>query len=151
MSKIFIVLVVIFFVFGGIILYQFMSKPVPKTKLTINKHTFSVKTATTSAEQQQGLSGTKSLPKDQGVLFVFKTADKYPFWMKDMQFPIDIIFIRDKKVVQIISDVPVPKKDQTPQIYQPKAAADQVLEINAGLAKEYQFKTNDTVEIKTEK
>src|SRR4051812_1798797 len=56
--------------------------------------------ATTPTTREQGLSGRAALPENHGMLFVFDTPGVYPFWMKDMNFPIDMIWIsNDMKVV----------------------------------------------------
>ncbi|MGI8419264.1 MAG: DUF192 domain-containing protein [Candidatus Levyibacteriota bacterium] len=148
-NKIIIIFIVILLIFFGVLYFQFSKNNVPKSKVTINSHTFSVNSATTSAQQQQGLSGIKSLPQDQGMLFVFDTTAKYPFWMKGVNFPLDIIFIRDTKVVSIVQNAPAPKSGETDfPTYQPTAPVNKVLEINAGLVKKYDIKQNDEVTIK---
>jgi uncharacterized membrane protein (UPF0127 family) len=66
-----------------------------------------------------------------------------------MKFPLDIIFIRDKKIVDMVQNLQAPKSaTENPQIYNPKAPADAVLEINAGLSSKYGFKEGDSVTIK---
>lgn len=96
-----------------------------------------------------GLSEKKSLGKDSGMLFVFETAGIYPFWMKDMSFPIDIIFLNGNKIVTIYANVPAPKKNsQSLLLYPPKEPADKVIELNAGKAKEYDLHEGQTLEIK---
>jgi uncharacterized protein len=148
-NKVIIIFIVILLLFLGVLYFQFNKNGVPKSKVTIDTHTFSVKVATTSAQQQLGLSGIKSLPQDQGMLFVFNNAAKYPFWMKGMNFPIDIIFMKDTKIVSIVQNAPTPKSGQTDlPIYQPSLPVNKVLEINAGLAKQYDFKPNDVVTLK---
>src|SRR5260221_3370408 len=126
-NKIIIGFIIIFLIFSGIILFQINKSPLPKSKVTIDKHTFSVEVATTSAQQQQGLSNKASLPQNQGMLFVFKTAQPYPFWMKNMEFPLDIIFINNNKIVDIFQNVPQPKSANAKlPIYTPNATANQV-------------------------
>lgn len=148
LNKVIMVFIVILVLFVGIVYFQIVTNSAPKSKVTINTHTFSVKVATTSAQQQQGLSGVKQLPQDQGMLFVFNSAQKYAFWMKEMKFPLDLVFIKDDKIVTIVENAPLPKNaNDTLPIYQPDAPADKVLEINAGLAKKYDFKKNDAVKI----
>src|SRR5216683_4936930 len=105
LNKIIIGFIIILLVFSGFILLQINKTPTPKSKVTIDNRTFSVEVATTSAQQQLGLSGRGGLAQDQGMLFIFKTADRYPFWMKDMKFPLDIIFINNNKIVQIFQNV----------------------------------------------
>src|SRR5476651_1827173 len=98
LNKIIIGFIIILLIFSGIIVFQ-INKTQPKSKITIDNHNFAVEVATTSAQQQQGLSGRASLPKNQGMLFIFQTANRYPFWMKDMKFNLDMIFINNNKIV----------------------------------------------------
>lgn len=115
---------------------------------TINNHTFSLKVAKTDKEKEIGLSNLSSLPKNQGMIFPFQKADYYPFWMRDMKFPIDIIFIKENKIVTIHQNLQPPKtKTETIPIYRPDEPADTVLEINSGLSKEYGFKKGDPVKL----
>ena len=61
--------------------------------------------------QEQGLSGRKSLNQDEGMLFVFENNEPHFFWMKDMNFPIDMIWIsNDLHVIYI-------KKNADPKSY----------------------------------
>ena len=115
---------------------------------TINNHTFKLLVAKTSQEKDLGLGKRKSLDKNSGMLFLFDNADYYAFWAKDMQFPIDIIFISDNRIVTIYPNVAAPKHttDNLP-ILKPKEPIDKVLEINAGLSKKYQFNLGDEVKV----
>lgn len=147
LNKIIVGFIIILILFSAFILYSFnKSAAAPKSKVIIDNHTYSVELATTAAQQQQGLSGRTSLPQNQGMLFIFQTANRYPFWMKDMKFPLDMIFMNNGKIVAIFNNVPVPK-GTNPNLptYTPASPANQVLEINAGQAKKYKFKNGDTV------
>jgi hypothetical protein len=115
-------------------------------KAEINGHIFSLYLAKTSEEQEIGLAKFNRIDKDQGMLFIFQKPDYYSFWMKNMQFPIDIIFINKNKVVDIFQRVPIPKSDNPP-IYTTYEKADQVLEINSGLSNEYKIKVGSEVKI----
>lgn len=149
LNKIIIGFIVILLLFSGYVLYQMNINSGPKSKVTIDKQTFSVEVATSSAQLQLGLSGKKSLPQNQGMLFIFKTPDRYPFWMKNMQFPLDMLFMNNNKIVTIFQNVPIPQKGKTNlPVYVPTEPADKVLEINAGLVKKYGFKKGDSVTIK---
>ena len=64
----------------------------PKATATTNGKEIKIILAKSDSEKTKGLSGRKDLPKDQGMLFIFDHKDKYGFWMKDMKFPIDIIY-----------------------------------------------------------
>lgn len=91
-----------------------------------------VAAAATPAQQEQGLSNTAPLLPDQGMLFLFPTPAVVPFWMKDMHYPLDIIWIdADKRVVDVTADL---SPSTYPQSFPPKAPAQYVLEVSAGFA-----------------
>lgn len=115
----------------------------------INNHTFKLEIAKTQQEKEIGLSKKKILEKNAGMLFLFEKPGYYPFWMKDMKFPIDIIYIRNDRIVTIHKNVKPPKNpnDRLP-LYNSKEPADTILEINAGLAQKYNIKEGDIVKIK---
>ena len=103
--------------------------------------------AQTSAEVQKGLSGRPSLDPDKGLLFLFPKADIYKFWMPDMNFPIDIIWISSaKKVIGVSSNVSNEFDPANPKFYTPPTPAQYVLEVNAGFASRNNIKAGDSVE-----
>ncbi len=137
--------VVIFFT---ILIVSLLFSKVKKTEVSINNETFKVEIADSDKEQQIGLSETKKLAENKGMLFVFNRPDYYSFWMKNMNFPIDIIYINGNKVTTVISNAPVPaSNNDNPQLYQPTSQSDKVLEINAGLAEKYNIKEGSTINI----
>lgn len=80
----------------------------------------------------KGLSGRQSLGQNQGMLFVFDKPEVQCFWMKDMNFPLDILWLdADQKVVTIKANV---SPDTFPDSFCPTQPAQYVLEVNAGLA-----------------
>lgn len=88
--------------------------------------------ATSSEALEQGLSGRISLPTNQGMLFVFSQVGNRGFWMRNMSFPIDIIWInKDKVVVGVDSNV---DPSSYPHMYFPPSPIKYVLELNAGYA-----------------
>ena len=97
-----------------------------------------VKYANSKSERANGLSNVESLPENSGLLFIFEEPQTQPsFWMKDMNFPIDIIWISADKVVQIDYDVPPPEPntpDNELTVYSPKQPVDYVLEVNGGFS-----------------
>jgi uncharacterized membrane protein (UPF0127 family) len=66
--------------------------------------------------------------------------------MKNMKFPIDIIFIQNNKIVDVFQNVPVSTNDNLP-VYTTKTKANKVLEINASLAKKYNIKIGTEVRL----
>ena len=109
-----------------------------KKEIIIGDKSLLVEVADTQEARSKGLSGRESLGENEGMLFVFEKEDSLPgFWMKDMNFSIDIIWINDSRVSQISKEVPAPTPD-TPDrslpIYTPGTAIDYVLEVSAGFS-----------------
>ncbi|HAV11295.1 MAG TPA: hypothetical protein DCX32_02000 [Candidatus Moranbacteria bacterium] len=84
----------------------------------------------TAEKMRQGLGGRKGICERCGMLFVFSESGKHSFWMKGMEFPLDILWLRDGKVVAIEGGV---SRDSR-EIFSPDVVSDQVLELNAGMA-----------------
>jgi len=154
MKKILLVIAILLIVIGAIRFTQgylkgkepFLFKKTPI--VTINDHNFKVAVAASQKEQEIGLSETKSLQQDQGMIFLFQKPDYYSFWMRNMKFPIDIIYISNDTVVTIKNDVQTPKNNNDNlTIYTPTKPSDKVLEIQAGLSEKYNFKNGDKVKI----
>ncbi len=85
----------------------------------------------TDEKRRIGLSNHIFLDQDRGMLFLFDSPARYSFWMKDMDFPIDIIWMLDGKIVDMMENVLVSTNSSYPS-YTPKTAVNQVLEVNAG-------------------
>lgn len=113
--------------------------------VTINSHSFKVTVASSQKDLEIGLSETKSLPQDQGMLFLFQKPGYYSFWMKNMKFPIDIIYINNDTIVTIINNAQVPSNQINLPVYIPTGPLNKVLEIGNGLAQKYNFKNGDKV------
>ena len=104
-----------------------------------------VEIADTVGKQRQGLSGRSRLVEGHGMYFPMSTSALHSFWMKDMQFPLDIIWIRDGRIVDISENVPYPVGDHTPVSVQPKELTTGVLEVNADFTEKHGTKIEDTV------
>ena len=86
----------------------------------------------------KGLSGRASLPPDYGMIFLYEDKDIPEFWMKDVLFPLDIIWIDDGVIIDIHENVPPPNPntpDNQLELYSPKQPITMVLEVNAGVVK----------------
>lgn len=129
-------------VFAGTVWY-YSNNPLG-LKLQIRGHEFQIDVAVSPEDHIKGLSGRKDMPLNRGMLFVFDTKQQYSFWMKDMNFPLDIIWLDDKTIVDISKNVPVEKR-YPPPTYTPQKPVNRVLEINAGLSDKYGFQIGDTV------
>lgn len=119
-------------------------KPVAKeAHLKIGSNKVRVKIVQSSEEREAGLSGRKNLGADEGLLFVFNLPGYYAFWMKEMNFPIDIIWIGDRgQIVDLSEDL---SPNSYPQTYKPKLPARYVLEVNAGWIEKNQVKIDQPV------
>jgi len=123
--------------------------PASKPNVKIGQAEFSVDIADTGALREQGLSGRASLPENSGMFFVFPSLGNYGFWMKDMNFPIDIVWIKGDTVAGF-SENTKPQPGTSIlflKIYYPPARIDKVLEINAGLVKKLGLKIGDSVSL----
>lgn len=127
----------------AIFIYQNITAPTA----IINNHNFKLFVARTEEEKQVGLSKYNSLDKDKAMIFIFDKPDYYRFWMKDMKFPIDIIFITSGKISKIVQNA-TPPKDNEFTIYSPSEPIDKVLEVNAGVSKDDKFKVGQEVSFK---
>jgi uncharacterized membrane protein (UPF0127 family) len=107
----------------------------------------SVDVVDTPALRMRGLSGRPSLEPEEGMLFLFETPSVQSFWMKDMRFPIDIVWIRDGRVVGISPDLPVPKSPRALPQYPSPVPCDVVLEVRAGAAKLWGLSLGNSVRI----
>lgn len=128
----------------------FFPKPVKISNLQINDQVLKVEIADTSAKRSKGLAGRDSMLDDEGMLFIFERADKYPFWMKGLKFPLDFVWIKDLAVVDILENVQAPtpgQSDSTLSIYSAKTEVDKVLELNAGTVQRLNIKIGDNIKI----
>ena len=105
-----------------------------KHTIIVGEKDILVEIADTMARRTQGLSGRETLPENEGLLFVFKETGKHPFWMRDMRFPIDIIWINEHFVVVDVTENINPAT--FPEIFEPMELIRYVLETNAGWVKQ---------------
>jgi hypothetical protein len=121
-----------------------------QARVIVNGQTITVDVADTPALQVRGLSGRGYLAPDQGMLFTYDDEGDRVFWMRGMLIPIDMIWLRNTRVLHIESSVPPPKPG-TPEnelpLYHSAEAANLVLELAAGRAKELGLKPGDRVRI----
>jgi len=99
----------------------------------------------TSTELSKGLSGKPSLGAEHGMLFIFSKPALYQFWMPDMNFSIDILWIDNGKIIGITPEVPYTFDPQAPIFYKPPSPVQYVLEVNAGFTAEKNIQIGDTV------
>jgi uncharacterized membrane protein (UPF0127 family) len=124
-----------------------ISAHAPRLQGTVTGHlkdqTFTLEVADTPAERMQGLSNRPKLADGTGMLFVFDRPSVQCFWMKDMRFNLDIIWVdADKKVVYIEPNV---SPSTYPHSFCPNVPAQYVVEVNAGVAQQLRLEAGDTI------
>ena len=145
------VLIIIFIiaVSAGVILYNPADIYAPSSPesshlsptLSINNKIIEIDIADTPSKAQKGLSGRESLGENSGMLFIFSNEQIPSFWMKDMRFAIDIIWInKNWEISQITQNI---KPDSYPQTFSPKDEIMYVLEVNAGWSKKNNIAPGD--------
>jgi len=118
----------------------------PHPRLAIGNTTLSVEISSTPDARERGLSDRKSLPENSGMLFTFPQPQIQMFWMKDMNFPLDFVWINNNRVVNLTENIPPPlQTDGNPMIISSTLPVDQVLEVNAGFIKNHALKNGDQV------
>lgn len=119
-------------------------------QVTIGTTAIKVEVADTDQKRALGLGKRSSLASDGGMLFVFpQKGVMVNFWMKDMSFPIDIIWIAGGRVLSI--DKMVAAEPNTPdaklKIYSPGKSVDYVLEVNSEFSDKNNIKVGDVVDL----
>jgi len=114
-------------------------------RLKVGKEEVWVEVRDTDEERQQGLSGREGLKGDEGMLFVFEKAGRHGFWMKEMRFDLDFVFIKNNQVVELVAEVKAPGSDEMPRSIRPTQEAEMVLEVNSGWIDGNGIKLDDVV------
>ncbi len=111
-----------------------MGLPV-KTELYLKDIPLLVEVAGTPKQWEKGLSGRSDMGQIDGMLFSFTHYHVPIFWMKDMHFPIDMIWLSGGVVVDITQNVKVETSDKLPT-YSPREPVNAILETRGGWAEE---------------
>jgi uncharacterized membrane protein (UPF0127 family) len=139
-----LILAILFAIIGAGI-YAMWPQIQQHTTIHLGDGVFTTRVAKTQDEREKGLSGTRSLRDDQAMLFVFDRDDKWPIWMKGMNYPIDIVWLnKDKHVVYIVKNAP-PESYPYDQ-FVPKQDARYVIELAAGTVVKKTISTEDIAE-----
>lgn len=149
--KIGIIVVVIFIFLGAVLFYVKNTSTRGGSQSIIrieDKVEYVLEIVSDPVSQAKGLSGRESLPEDTGMLFVFSRPKVQHFWMKDMYFPIDVVWIRDFTIIGFSENVLHPEltEGKTARMKSPEVA-DMVLELNAGQIEKYHLKEGDKLKI----
>lgn len=91
--------------------------------------------AKTPEQYRQGLSNRTSLEQNQGMLFIYSEKQNLSFWMKEMNFDIDLVWLNDGKIMAYIENMPKPAENTALKdllLYTSPMPVNQVLELPAG-------------------
>ena len=125
-------------------------------ELVVGAKKIFVSVADTDEKRQEGLSGQKKLNDEQGMIFIFNTESHPAFWMIDMKFDLDLIWIDKNKITGITPNVPKPDACNEDRktclrklpLYYPPSVVDEVLEVNSGWAEKNNVKVGDEIILK---
>lgn len=104
-----------------------------------------LRVADTPNLQKKGLSGSKPLTQNNGMIFVFPKLEKYYFWMKDMTFPIDIIWLDESYKIISVEENATP--ESYPKIFVSEEPAQFVVELKAGFYREHNLSIGSVMEV----
>lgn len=142
-----VIIIVVFFasVIGLAIWQQFM----PTATLELAGQELYVQVAKYPHHQYKGLGGRDTLEPYDGMLFVYTTQRYHGIVMREMEFPIDIVWLDGDIVVDIAPNVPIEPDASELELrpYRPRVPATNVLELNAGWVEEYGVKIGDRVSV----
>ncbi|MCL4436545.1 MAG: DUF192 domain-containing protein [Thaumarchaeota archaeon] len=122
------------------------TEPVKEAQVDVNGKKIQVEIADTQDKRSLGLSLRDSLPKDHGMLFIFDDEGIYSFWMKNMEFNLDIIWINSAGTVVHVEKNLKPCLEICPS-YESEKPARYVLEVNSGVSDELGIREGATVKI----
>jgi uncharacterized protein len=115
--------------------------------LKINGEDLHVDISADALSRTRGLSGVESLCDNCGMVFIFGEESKYTFWMREMNFPLDILYIQKDEIVEIFKDVQILNDmGEITEIF-PNQSADKVLELNAGWCDAHNVQIGDRIEL----
>lgn len=152
-----IFIIPILIIFGGIIVFNSIKSIKPGLSSAASQVIFhnssffkqdkkiNVELADTIEKQWLGLSNRESLDKENGMLFIFPNKQERTFVMRNMRFPLDIIWIEEAKVLSCSENLP-PEGSEYKEKYSSKLPVNYVLEVNAGFCEENGVKVGDRVD-----
>lgn len=146
-SKKLILLIFLLSVIIGIVLFLIFENNKKTARICFKDNCFEVELALTSKQKEKGLMFRKDLSRDKGMLFVYNNEIISSFWMKNVNFPLDIIWISENKEVVFISKNTLPCLTENCPSIKPTEKAKYVLEIKGGISEEIGLKVGDKLEI----
>lgn len=135
-----ILVLILFLAIGVSAFFGFSKDEKVFDKIEINDVEFYVEVVVNELNRARGLGGRDGLCEKCGMVFVFDEVGRHGFWMKNMRFDIDILWIRDGEIVHIEKSV---SHEMPEVIYNPDVESDMVLELDAGVVDEFGIEVGD--------
>ncbi len=137
-----IVIVVVLSIFFGYVSY-FGVENKDFSRISINGEIFDVEVVRKQEDLALGLSGRSHIEDKNAMVFVFDKEDFWGIWMKDMNFPIDVVWLdKNKKIIFIKENL---KPETFPEVFYPDLKALYVVEMSVDSVKKTKAKINDEV------
>jgi uncharacterized membrane protein (UPF0127 family) len=117
----------------------------------IGDNKIKLEVASTPAQIERGLMYRTALPEDQGMVFLFRPPSGVKFWMAHCFISLDMLMIKDGKIVKIFENVPpckeadVSKCPTYPALSEPTINVSEVVEVLGGYSKRHGVKEGDAV------
>ena len=142
MQKILILILVLFLVLALMLFLNSFQKK-KQGQVCFRDYCFQVEIAQTPTQRAKGLMFRKELERNQGMLFVFSSEKQHSFCMKNVSFPLDIIWLNENKEVVFLSQDNQPCNTLKCVVIKPTENAKYVLEINGGLINDIGLEIGD--------
>jgi len=137
----------LFVIIGGTVLWWQMQQD--ESLLRLDGQSYHITVMRTDAQLQKGLSGTKSLPQGEAMLFDFPSDSQWGMWMKDMNYPIDMVWLNDsREVVYTVKNAQPSSYPKT--IFKPSVPARYVIELPSGTIEKTGIKNGDPAGLPSE-
>lgn len=142
-------IVLLIFFFGAAGFLKVLEYRWPKAHVEFKGEPLHVLVAKTPKHRYRGLGKRDSLEQYDGMLFVYYSYNKHGIVMRDMRFPIDIVWLKDGEVVDFAPHVPIEPESAEQELaqYYPRKEANAVLELPAGWTLDHELKIGDRLEI----
>jgi uncharacterized membrane protein (UPF0127 family) len=141
--KVLFILLILILFFSILFYFKFKKIHYENTKIIINNKEFFVEIADNNLKRKKGLGDRKFICENCGMLFIFPEKSQYSFWMKNMNFDLDILWLEDEKVVFIEKNVSYKNQKIT---YKSEIISNSVLELKAGNVDKFEIKIGDELE-----
>jgi hypothetical protein len=129
--------------------FWFFAKPAQPRTICFENNCFNLEFALTQQQKAIGLMNYIELTSETAMLFVYNQPQTVGIWMKNMHFPLDIIWLDENlNIINLVKNAPPCQVDQACPSYTKNIPTNYVLEIKAGLIDQFGLELGQTAEFK---